>query len=153
MTMIKWLLYIISTTTTVYYLVLMSIPFRLHLKVFFSVGNGQNYLVTKETIPLKNVSFYIPIPQKGEQRVLDIWEYTTFHYNTNTLCSPIYGIYIWLIFTLCPIYPFDGLLLTGKVAIFVLDRTSKANLPHLYWFCKPCFSVKYHLVMTNIAMV
>jgi hypothetical protein len=60
----------------------------------FSVGNGPNYLVPKETIPLKNVSFYISIPQKGEQRVLDIWEYTTFHYNTNTLCSPIYGIYI-----------------------------------------------------------
>ena len=60
----------------------------------FSVGNGPNYLVPKETIPLKNASFYISIPQKGEQRVLDIWEYTTFHYNTNTLCSPIYGIYI-----------------------------------------------------------
>ena len=151
--MIKWLLYIISTTTTVYYLVLMSIPaITLHAKREPELMSSFQ-ATSSETIPLKNVSFYIPIPQKGEQRVLDIWEYTTFHYNTNTLCSPIYGIYIWLIFTLCPIYPFDGLLLTGKVAIFVLDRTSKANLPHLYWFCKPCFSVKYHLVMTNIAMV
>jgi hypothetical protein len=84
---------------------------------------------------------------------LDIWEYTTFHYNTNTLCSPIYGIYIWWIFTLYPIYPFDGLLLTGKVANCFGSNFESESPPPWLILQAMFFSVKYHLVMTNIDMV